>query len=379
MKHPNVLRRQLAKQWQNNLLRAERLLGNGWPIQLAIGKPSNQDMRIRLDQVRAHIQHWKQIRVGRVIFETIYYRELGGDIAIPTHWEIGQPSDWCRACQDSQVQQEYEQLGQLIRQTHQRYHTLLIRQRSLWRDKPLIDVIRVVNLADQLSPGCAQGKPLRLLANFAIDTKLIERNTYLLQCCLDLRFDNAASTQGLLPFLGASPSNEHWLLIKALDSSLLAFPRLRLSTNALQQQPLPANRLLLIENEQCEHLLPSLDDTIAILGAGRDLNWLAASTLDNKSLYYWGDMDTWGLTLLAEARQHRPFIQALMMNQQVFDTHAADNAVPEPSTATTLPENGLTAAEQAFYQYLMNQPKGRLEQEFLPIDYVAGQIAQHIS
>lgn len=374
MKSHKVLARQLAKQWHNNNLRAERLLGSGFPIVLSIGKPTNTDIQQRLGEVRQHIQCWRQVSVGAVIFEETYYQSLGGETAIPMRWQLDKPSDWIQACNDKQVQSEYQQLAQIISQVKPLYRELLIRERSLWKERATTDVVKMTELAEQLSPNCAQGKPLRLLSNLAIDTKFIERNQYLLQRCLDLRFDGAASKFGLLAFLGAAPNNEHWLLIKPLAQSLLPFPRLRLATNELQQYPLPVQHILIVENEQCEYLLPQLDDCVAILGAGRDLSWLAGQAFDNKTLYYWGDMDTWGLTMLAQARHHRPNIKALMMSQECYQNYAQNNAVIEPNPATQLPETGLSAEEESFYLYLLGQSKWRLEQEFLPEYFVREQL-----
>lgn len=378
MKNPESLAQQLTKQWHNNRLRAERLLGQGFPIELNIGKPSNADMIQRLNQVHQHFESWRKVQIGTVVFEDCNYQSLAGPVSVPLRWQLHKPSEWVAACADKTVQNEYQQLAGLIRHVKPLYHELLIRERSLWKDRPTADIIQTTELAEQLSPGCAQGKPLRLLSNLAIDTKFIERNQYLLQRCLDLRFNGAASSQGLLPFLDAAANNEHWLLIKPLGSSLLPFPRLRLSTSELQQNSLPAQRILIIENEQCEHLLPKLHDCIAILGAGRDLSWLSGAALDNKTLYYWGDMDTWGLTMLAQARKYRPAVQAIMMNQECFQAFSHNNAVNEPSTASQLPEQGLTPEEQVFYRFLLSQEKGRLEQEFLPADFVHHQLTSLI-
>ena len=89
-------------------------------------------------------------------------------------------------------------------------------------------------------------------------------------------------------------------------------------------------------------------------------------------------MDTWGLTMLAQARKYRPAVQAIMMNQECFQAFSHNNAVNEPSTASQLPEQGLTPEEQVFYRFLLSQEKGRLEQEFLPADFVHHQLTSLI-
>lgn len=81
-------------------------------------------------------------------------------------------------------------------------------------------------------------------------------------------------------------------------------------------------------------------------------------------------MDTWGLHMLARARTLQPHLEAFLMERSIFEQHAATLAVTEPVTAgQTLPV-GLTAHEQAFYRYLIEVPKGRIEQELLPKELV---------
>lgn len=91
-------------------------------------------------------------------------------------------------------------------------------------------------------------------------------------------------------------------LVVPLQPELLPFKRLRLTTSELAETPLPASRLLVVENEQCVHLLPEvLPDTLAVLGSGLDLQWLVSAHLAGKQIAYWGDMDIWGLLMLARA------------------------------------------------------------------------------
>lgn len=377
MKTPDELRQQLRKQWHNNRLRTQRLLSAGaWPLVLPIGKPATRQVLEQAEQVQAHIRSWKTVGQGEVEWVEQGYRGLSAPIAVPVRWHLRGPSEWVAACRDAQISAEFSALEQLAAAGTEDMCELLVRERSLWRDKPLAEVQRAIELAGQLEPGCADGKPLRLLAGHGVDTKFFERHTYLLCRLLDTRFDGSVSGQGLTAFLGAQAEKDHWLLVKPLCAGLLPFARLRLTDSELMHRPLPASRLLLVENERCEHLLPQLDDCIAILGAGSNLAWLAGTALDGKQLYYWGDLDTWGLTLLGRARELRPDVQALLMTQEVFDCYQAF-AVPEPHPAAEEPHPALTAPEAALYRYLQRAERGRLEQEFIPPDQVCRAL-QHL-
>lgn len=64
------------------------------------------------------------------------------------------------------------------------------------------------------------------------------------------------------------------------------------------------------------------------------------------------------------------------MNQPLFGAHADTLAAAEPINAGPIPPDGLTGIEQKFYRHLLDQAKGRIEQEFLPqstvIDVLSG-------
>lgn len=367
MKLPIELSQRLAKQWHQSRLRQERLLSSSaWPIELSIGKPSAKDIAGAIRLVQQHVQAWKNVVVGEVVWEKVNYRAGTDPISVPVRWSLKTPSEWIAAAADKTVTEEFTQLTKIIEQIDQMYWSLFIQQRTLWHKKDLAEVVRTANLAQQLSPGCANGLPLRLLSGLGIDTKFIARNSKLLTRLLDERFEGAASEQGLSNFLDALDEGDHWVLLTALSPGLLPFRRLRITTAELATAELPGSRLLIVENEQCIHLLPALPDTLVILGAGLDLSWLQSPALTNKNIGYWGDMDSWGLLMLARARSCCPDLVPLLMNKSLFDHYPDGRVVSEPVPAQPDPPKSLTNDEAEFYLYLLSQQCGRFEQEFLP-------------
>ena len=271
---------------------------------------------------------------------------------------------------------DHEALATVLSQVDAGFHRLLLRRLSLWRHLPTAQAITATRVALQLAPGCAAGKPLRALALAGNDSKFFERHDSLLKALLDERFDGEASRQGLTTFLDASPEGEHWLLVAPLDDGLLPFRRQRVTTSELRTtDPFatdphntvrPARRIVLVENERSLHQLPrQLPDTIAILGSGLNLSWLAAPWLQTCAVAYWGDLDTWGLAMLATARRHLPQLHPLLMDRATFDAHA-HWAVSEPVPCDDSVLDALTPPEAALTQHLRGLAQGRLEQEFLP-------------
>jgi hypothetical protein len=366
MKTPDELARKLARQWENPDLREARLLGDtdAWPICLAIGRPLGRALKSDLDSVRIHIRRWRKVRTGTVIWDSSAYRAAAERVEIPVRWEIQNPAEWADACGDRMVRSEFETLSRLIEHTDRLFHPSLVRRRSLWRGRAGGEVVQAAQLALLLEPSCAKGKPLRTLSAAGIDTKFFERNERLITALLDVRFEGEPGKLGLESFLGALAERDHWLLVRDLGGGLLPFEMLRVRASELRETALPAERILIIENENCHHQLPNLPGCIAVLGSGFDLTWTTGVWLQNKIVAYWGDIDTWGLSFLAKARANIPPLTALMMDRQVFTDHATA-AVSEPVIADLTPPANLAPDEQSLYKWLTHLERGRLEQEFV--------------
>lgn len=382
MKTPQALAAKLAQQWNSADWRERQLLGGGtaWPLTLSIGQPDPAVFLNDATALRNHLQQWRAVEdlgLGSVQWQERRYRGSSDAIAVPTHWQLAKPSQCIAAIRHfkvpghAQVHSDYARLSTLIAGVQRPgFQRLLLRRLVQWRDTPTDAVIAAARMALQLEPGCAQGKPLRALAMQGNDTKFFERHASLLTALLDERFDGEASRQGLVGFLGAQPEDDHWLLIAPLAPGLLPFAQMRVRASELQTTPLPARRILLVENERSLHQLPApVQDTIAVLGAGLNLGWLAAPWLQERSVAYWGDLDTWGLRMLATARHHLPHLHALLMDRATFSAHQ-HLAVAEPVHAPEPISGAQTPEEAALQAHLRAQARGRLEQEFLPTDTV---------
>ena len=377
MKSPAELALRLSRQWQSADIREARLLGDAdWPIRLPIGRPSAGMVAEDWQTIATHIRTWRGARSGQVIWEPTSYRSTGEAIEIPTFWEISNASDWVEATADRAVAAEFSALICIIASSDPLFHSLLIRQRSLWYDKPLAEILKATELASLLQPGCAHGSPLRALSLAGIDSKFFERHRGLIVRLLDLRFDGEASRQGLETFLDAWQELDHWLLVADLDGNLLPFSEMRVRSSELLNVDLSVRHLLIVENERCLHLLPRPQPgTIAILGAGNNLRWLAATWIRRVRVAYWGDIDTWGLTLLASARSMIPELTALLMTWSDFKKYADTHAVAESVIAHPSPPDALTTCEKTLYLHLLTCERGRLEQEFISRENVAVALA----
>ena len=382
MKSPQELAARLAQQWNSADWRERQLLGTAtaWPLTLSIGQPDTAVFLNDAATLRSHLQQWRAVEqhgLGNVQWQERRYRGSSDAVAVPTHWQLAKPSQCVAAIVHfkvpghAQVKSDYTRLGALIAAVERPgFQRLLVRRLVQWRETPTDAVIAAARMALQLEPGCAQGKPLRALAVQGNDSKFFERHASLLTALLDERFDGEASRQGLVGFLGALPEDDHWLLIAPLAPGLLPFAQMRVRASELLTTPLPTRHILVVENERSLHQLPQpVADTVAVLGAGLNLGWLAAPWLQARSVGYWGDLDTWGLHMLATARSHLPHLQALLMDCATFTAHQS-LAVAEPVHALNTASGTWTPEERALDVHLRAQDMGRLEQEFVPTDAV---------
>lgn len=367
MKSPAELATRLVRQWQLPDVREKLLLGAAeWPIALPIGKPSATDLARRTSEVRIHLDQWRAVRVGDVEWEELRFRAGSEPVRVPVAWYLRDVQEWVRASGDRAVQREYEMLQAVLSEVEPLFHRRIVRQRSWLQEKTASEIVHAARVAMELSPSCAKGLPLRSLAVRGTDTKFFERHRSLMIELLDARYESRASTEGLEQFLGALDESDHWVLVAPLAPGLLPFEQQRVRVSELVSATIPGTRVVVVENESSLHQLPPLDDTVAILGAGLDLEWLAAPWLERKTLAYWGDIDTWGLMMLARARLHQPAVTPLLMSAGVFRSYAPHYAVVEPSPAGDVPPQRLTSEEQELYFMLRSSERGRLEQEFLP-------------
>lgn len=159
--------------------------------------------------------------------------------------------------------------------------------------------------------------------------------------------------------------------VAPLASGMLPFRQQLVRASELSQLAAVANHVVVVENERSLHQLPELPGTVAILGAGLSLGWVRGAWLASKRVAYWGDMDTWGLSMLARVRLAIPSVTTLLMDKGCFEQYAQELAVCEPAPIDGGIPDGLTLDEGAFFAYLLAQERGRLEQEFLPKELVS--------
>ena len=136
--------------------------------------------------------------------------------------------------------------------------------------------------------------------------------------------------------------------------------------------------------------VPAMEGCLAIFGSGYAVAALgSAPWLATRRIFYWGDIDSHGLRILAGFRRNFPEAQSVMMDRETYSRFSAyHSGAPADTAAEPL---GLTPDELALFRDLVSLPPknrsgnharnsldqgpgNRLEQERIPLAYVQEQL-----
>jgi hypothetical protein len=378
----NVKELVLTKEWQNNTILKARLLNQKpFPIRIGLKPPTGQYAIEDIEHYQKFVSQWRSYAPQRFIeWDTRNYRMLSQQ-KVPRFLIIKNVQDLIEFIGAEAVvrSQIWTTNMQPLLAIYPDTYPALVKHLETIESMRESDALLLAKLIGQLTPWMGTGKYLRALPLVGVDTKYVENYQPLIAEILDRVHDNTVSNAGgLLEWLGCHANPRGWLTIRPLCESVKAkmggFPILQLSGDVLKQQALPANNILVVENMESGLGLPLLQDTIAVFGGGKNVAWMDALWLKSKRVAYWGDIDTWGLSILSDVRSKLPTIVVLMMDQQTLDSHQ-DRMVGERKSVDNVPEF-LTDSEAQLFSSLKNRDKlaSRLEQERLSPEYIKSKL-----
>lgn len=211
--------------------------------------------------------------------------------------------------------------------------------------------------------------PVRLLPIKGVDTKFIEQYNGVLCQLLDLILPQAAidTSHKTLSKRYGLPEQAPLIECAWNDPTLIAqyggFNRLAFPVDQLVQIPFAASCILVVENRNSmlQVLHDHFADGMVIFGGGYGVSLLKdCQWLQQKVLYYWGDLDAHGLTILSRFRDFFPNTQAVMMDEATFDAYPHAWVAGKPYHGA-VPSN-LSKEERQLFERL-NSKLLRLEQE----------------
>lgn len=384
---PDAALQQLrAREWSNRKRLKQRLKGMELPnMEVKLKPPQGSSSLNDLGHFQRFVDAWRDFPHATCVrWKTISYRNLASQ-QLPASLMVADVATLAKLLGETEqltLQLWQARISQILAEPFAQgaglqralFNLLIDYLEELERYTDL-DTELLISLIPQLRSGMGGGGFLRALPVRHVDTKFIEQNYTLIEQITDLLHDGEVlASGGLLAWLDCRANPRGWLWVRPLcehcRQALGGLPLLQLATDTLLDFELPARHVLVVENVQSGLALPPLKDTIAVFGGGKNLSWLDAEWLEQKRVGYWGDIDSEGLCMLADARRKLPSIDALLMDEQTLVQYQ-ERMVDEPLSILAEPV-GLNVEELRLFRNLRSGRfgKGRLEQERIAPDHV---------
>jgi hypothetical protein len=379
---PVDLKAQVQKLWSSGLLLAS-LFGceSVFPRRLTLKGPESRELSERFPEVREWIAQLSAAAGHyRIEWRSVKHRVLGAN-EIPS-------GIWVDTLEDALgligKRRAAEQFAVLVELTRKEQPELI----SWMAKRPL----RALELAEDWSRLLAivtwllkHPRPtiyLRQIDLPGVHTKLIERHRGVLAELLDLVLPEEAidaTHKGIGGFCRRygfldKPSRVRFRL---LDPNIRMLPTasdqdISLTQVSFSSLELPVSKVFITENEINFLAFPDVPDAMVIFGAGYGFDNLAATLwLQQKAIYYWGDIDTHGFAILNQLRRFFPHAGSFLMDRQTLLDHRLLWGVEaHPETANLA---RLNTDESALFDQLRQNHWGdrvRLEQERIGFDFL---------
>jgi hypothetical protein len=382
---PADLLAQLHKLWDQGRILASLVTEEPlFPRRLAVSRPTSAEMAAQFESVRAWIRELRTLPRCRIESRTVKHRVLGTN-EVPAEAWIDSFDD---AVALTGKRKEVARFSALLAATR--------RGQPEWLPWLAQKPLQALALADDwdrflaIAAWCrAHPRPdlyLRQIDIPGVHSKYIEAHRGPLSELLDLVLPPEAID---LAAIGTSRFAARYgfrdkpvrIRLRSLDpDGMTSWPGqdITLTTDSFARLEPPVSKLFITENEINFLAFPMVERSLVIFGAGYGFEMLSrARWLQHCRIYYWGDIDTHGFTILDQLRHQFDHVDSFLMDRATLLAFEAHWGHEEKPTRRDLPR--LTAKEAALYDDLRDNRLGknlRLEQERIGFNWVVSALAE---
>lgn len=381
---PGDIRQKALKLFSSGKLLQAELSGDTlFPWVVAFRKPTAQQQLNDFASIRAWIETLKKHSADttgygyQIHYKRSNHRQLG-EQRLPDTLVFPTRDDLLRFIHKLA---EFRQLWKMATSSIARYPTL----KEWLTAKPQLlmkhqdDWPQLLAVCDYLinhpRPNCY----IRELGVHGVDSKFIERHKGILSELLNQLLPpesintNADGKLHLFERRYGLKYQEPLIRLRLLDPILcpvLGVNDLSVPVSQLAQWDIPCEKVFITENKINGLSFPDQDDSLVIFGLGYGVDSLSdIPWLHDKELFYWGDIDTHGFSILSRLRHHFNHTSALMMNAATLKQFNALCTIEPEKSRCTHTLSHLSNTESQLYSTLQ-QSYQRLEQERIPMQYV---------
>ncbi|MEJ7807401.1 MAG: DUF3322 domain-containing protein [Telluria sp.] len=383
---PATLRAQLQRLWDDGSLLGARVRGESlFPLELRLRQPSVSELGEQFEAVRGWIAGLEAGAAGyQIVWREINHRQLGRN-RLPDKALIASDDDALRLLGRLGDARRFDQLAAAtlsafpqLREWLARRALVVLEQADAWARILAILQWFVLHPTPQLY--------LRQLDIAGVDSKFIEARKGMLSELLDIVMDPGAVCA---PAAGARQFEARYGLLskpalvrfRILDPAFAIGGLSDLSVPVAQFAALQTSiaHIFITENEINGLAFPPVPDAMVIFGGGygidrlADIGWLRERTID-----YWGDIDTHGFAILDRVRAHLPHTRSMLMDAATLHAHRPLWGTEDKDKRHIGQPARLHPDELALYCALRDDVFGervRMEQERLSFGWVSAAIA----
>jgi hypothetical protein len=386
---PDTIREHARKLWATG--KPLRSLLNdepAFPRPVPFRKPSAQEWLDHFGELHAWVERLEadsKARVGSGY--SLRYRELAhrkvGRLRVPEIIEFETVEDLAQSIGEVNALRRFQALASTLRASEPRLMDWLAAH-------PLIAVEHAASFSRLLAVSSylqEHPRPMRYARELdipGVDSKFIEEHQALLREWLD-RLLSAEAVDTTVKGLAQNGFERRYGLrcedpvirFRWLDGRYALAGGITEATVPMPQfvaYTPPCSRVYVTENKISFLTLPEANDALAIFGGGYAIDRLGGVPwLQERMVYYWGDIDTHGFAILSRLRRYWPHVRSFLMDRNTLMAHR-DFWGEEPQPHRSLEDlKGLQVEEQLLYGDLRDNRLGvnvRLEQERIGFAYV---------
>jgi hypothetical protein len=390
---PDDVRAQVQRLWDRGRILAARLGGEPlFPHAMRLARPQMRELSDRFAEARAWIRTLEEggkstVGAGyEVVYTEVNHRQLGTN-RVPQSLVVPSEQDALALIGKRRQAESFDRLVQATRNIHPELLPWIAR-RPLDLLEHADDWERILAVVTWFRTHPRPGVYARQMDVADVHTKFIESHRRLLSELLDI----ALPPDAIDPLATGAQAFERrygllgkptLLRFRVLDDRLRihGLDDITVPVAQFAELDLPIRRVFITENEINGLAFPSAEASIIIFGLGYGVDRLGlVPWLEDKTIFYWGDLDTHGFAILDSLRSVLPSVRSFLMDRETLLGHRVLWGEEPDRYDKPLPH--LTAAENGVYEDLRLDRLGqhvRLEQERIAFGRVERTLASLLS
>jgi len=368
----------LLKFYKNgDIFRAYILEEELFPITIRLKKLQQKDIQNSFLQISKEIEKLQK-EPFEIVSDEIGFKTIGRQ-KIPVMIRVSSLRDYLKMMDKTK---EYEIFVKLYEDIVLRFTSL----KELFIKKPFLvleyaDVwYRLLEVMEYFVKNPKPNIYTREITLEGVDTKFIQKYQKIIDISLS-HVLKAEPLNSLANFTFEQKYNLKYPLpqvrFRILDESLyiLGMSDVTLCIDEFKKLKIGCENIYIVENKITTLSFLNLKNSMVVFGSGygvsilKDVKWL-----NDKNIYYWGDIDLDGYAILSQLRSYFPHVKSFLMDMKSFEMFE-DIAVTYKRVKPIKSLRNLKKSENDVYELLSkvsSTNNTRIEQEKIPYDYLKG-------